>query len=304
MSGYIPDQSGSSDLSANVRTDKPNIYGPYNQTFPAGRLEVRNPANTFGQLLQASASITASRTITFPASDADDVLVSRASADTLLTKTFGDFVVFLEVAAPSSPAADTVRLYAKDKAGTTELFYKNSAGTERDLSSGGGGGGGASAMDDLSDVTLSSVADGEILVYDGGSSQWVNSATLPVHDLLSADHGDTTADTVVRGDIVTGQGGSPTWTRLAIGASGEYVRSDGTDVAWAVIDTGDLPADVIKNSQNNDFGAHHFDMESIAAPADPSADEGRFYVKQIDGDNDGFFVKLKKATAFVEVQIA
>ena len=71
-----------------------------------------------------------------------------------------------------------------------------------------------------------------------------------------------------------------------------------------MIATGDLPADVIKNSQDNDFGAHHFDMESIAAPADPSADEGRFYVKQIDADNDGFFVKLKKATAFVEVQIA
>jgi hypothetical protein len=44
------------------------------------------------------------------------------------------YAVLEEIAAPSSPAADTVRLYAKDKGGITELFYKASDGTERDLS--------------------------------------------------------------------------------------------------------------------------------------------------------------------------
>lgn len=33
-----------------------------------------------------------------------------------------------------TPTSDHLHLYAKDKSGTTELFYKNSAGTERDLS--------------------------------------------------------------------------------------------------------------------------------------------------------------------------
>jgi hypothetical protein len=46
-----------------------------------------------------------------------------------------------EIAAPSTPAANKARLYAKDKAGTTELFYKNDAGTERDLSASGASGG-------------------------------------------------------------------------------------------------------------------------------------------------------------------
>ena len=35
---------------------------------------------------------------------------------------------------------------------------------------------------DLADVTLTSVADGEVLLYDGATSQWVNSANIPSID--------------------------------------------------------------------------------------------------------------------------
>ena len=44
------------------------------------------------------------------------------------------YSVYDEIAAPAAPDANTLRLYAKDKSTVTELFYKNSAGTERDLS--------------------------------------------------------------------------------------------------------------------------------------------------------------------------
>lgn len=44
------------------------------------------------------------------------------------------YAVLEEVSAPSAPASDTIRIYAKDKSGVTELFYKNSSGTERDMS--------------------------------------------------------------------------------------------------------------------------------------------------------------------------
>ncbi len=47
------------------------------------------------------------------------------------------YSAYEEIAAPSSPAANTARLYTKDVAGVTEFFYKNSAGTERDLSAPG-----------------------------------------------------------------------------------------------------------------------------------------------------------------------
>jgi microcystin-dependent protein len=61
------------------------------------------------------------------------------------------------------------------------------------------------------------------------------------HAVLSATHSDTTAGTVVRGDLITGQGATPRWVRLALGASGRYLRSDGTDAAWTAIASGDLP---------------------------------------------------------------
>jgi hypothetical protein len=42
-----------------------------------------------------------------------------------------------------------------------------------------------------------------------------------------------------RGDLIIG--GAASWADLAIGASGQYLRSDGTDPSWATISAADLP---------------------------------------------------------------
>jgi hypothetical protein len=55
---------------------------------------------------------------------------------------------------------------------------------------------------------------------------------------------------------------------------------------------------------NNISNTNYQDFDKITAPADPSADHGRVYVKQIDANNDGIFIKIKKGGSFVEVQIA
>ena len=55
--------------------------------------------------------------------------------------------------------------------------------------------------------------------------------------------------TATRGALLTGQGGTPTWQLLAIGASGLYLRSDGTDVAWSGILDVDLPATIVRTSR-------------------------------------------------------
>jgi hypothetical protein len=58
-----------------------------------------------------------------------DVLIGDSGNITL-----PGYVDIAEVAAPSSPSANTARLYAKDDgAGVTKMFYKNSAGTEAPL---------------------------------------------------------------------------------------------------------------------------------------------------------------------------
>ena len=48
----------------------------------------------------------------------------------------------------------------------------------------------------------------------------------------------------------------------------------------------------------------YLDFTRVNAPVSPPTDVGRLYHRQIDTNNDGMFVKLKKAGAIVEVQIA
>lgn len=48
----------------------------------------------------------------------------------------------------------------------------------------------------------------------------------------------------------------------------------------------------------------YIDIGDIAAPGNPSSNTGRLYARTIDTNNDGLFILLKKAGAFVEVQIA
>lgn len=58
-------------------------------------------------------------------------------------------------------------------------------------------------------------------------------------------------------------------------------------------------AEVITNKRVGNY----LDFDRVAAPANPGTDIGRVYHKQIDSNNDGMFVKLKKAGSIVEVRI-
>lgn len=53
-----------------------------------------------------------------------------------------------------------------------KLFYKTANNTISSFNVGGGGGGGASVLDDLTDVTITSLSAGQVLQYNG--SAWVN----------------------------------------------------------------------------------------------------------------------------------
>lgn len=68
---------------------------------------------------------------------------------------------------------------------------------------------------------------------------YLTQASAQTHALLSAAHSDTTTAAVARGALIVGQGASPTWQRYTIGASGRYLRSDGTDALWAVLNMDD-----------------------------------------------------------------
>lgn len=80
---------------------------------------------------------------------------------------------------------------------------------------------------------------GDHIEYDG--TKWVNAVGgVDAHALLSAVHTDVVAQAVTRGSIIYGNA-SPAWDELVIGASGNYLRSDGTDISWSSILATDVP---------------------------------------------------------------
>jgi hypothetical protein len=70
------------------------------------------------------------------------------------------------------------------------------------------------------------------------------------------------------------------------------------DNTWKVAGGDDTPWSVV-----HDFDTYYYDMEIQSKPADPSADNARFYVKEIDSNNDGVFCIIRKNGGFEETQI-
>jgi hypothetical protein len=95
------------------------------------------------------------------------------------------------------------------------------------------------------------------------------------------------------------------------------ISNDGTDTLLYDVPTGDshnfrvndvaeytfsaTEADFNGNSIGN---VNYVDYDRITIPADPATDHGRVYVKTIDANNDGLFMKVKKSGALVEVLVA
>jgi hypothetical protein len=87
--------------------------------------------------------------------------------------------LIVQTSTPASAAGVGI-VYTKTVSGVVELFYIDSAGT------GGGkqittGGKLNMALADLSNVTLTSLADGDVLKYDSASGKWVNSKPYAVY---------------------------------------------------------------------------------------------------------------------------
>lgn len=95
-----------------------------------------------------------------------------------------------EAAAPATPPSAQTVIYTKADG---RIYWKDDAGTEysvaslADLS-------GITDLDSLTDVTITSPADGEVLTFDSGSGEWVNAAATggggtaddPIADVFGA----------------------------------------------------------------------------------------------------------------------
>ena len=125
----------------------------------------------------------------------------------------------------------------------------------------------------------------------GGVTSVGNAATVVTNANLTGDVTSSGNATTIAVDAVDIAMLSATGT-----ASGTtFLCGDNT---WKVAGGDDTPWTVV-----HDFDTYYYDMQVQTKPADPSADNGRFYVKEVDTDNDGVFCIIRKNGAFEETQI-
>ena len=71
---------------------------------------------------------------------------------------------------------------------------------------------------------------GDNLYWNGAQVAGSGSATAP-HTILGTTHSDAATDSVTRGSVIIGNS-TPAWDELVVGTAGQFLRTDGTDVAW------------------------------------------------------------------------
>ena len=117
---------------------------------------------------------------------------------------------------------------------------------------------------------------------------------------IADEYGGTGQATYAQGDILYASA-TNTLTKLAKGSTGEILTMTATIPEWAAASgSADTPWDVVHN-----FEGFYYDMKVQTKPANPSADYARFYIKQIDSNNDGLFCIMRKnGSDTIEVQLA
>lgn len=86
------------------------------------------------------------------------------------TNYFSSYLDIKAISVPSSPGSGIGRLFHSNVDG--KLYFKKSNGTVVDLESGGGVG--ATTYADLTDVNLTSLANGDIPIYNSSTTDWEN----------------------------------------------------------------------------------------------------------------------------------
>jgi hypothetical protein len=103
--------------------------------------------------------------------------ISEVTADAGTTvegvKALDSFLELTEIAKPGNPAANKLRLYVKDKAGVSTLYYLKDDGTEVEVGAGGGGGANV-ALDNLAGVAINTslISDADSTDDLGSSSKY------------------------------------------------------------------------------------------------------------------------------------
>lgn len=199
--GVISDETGTGALAfANTPTLVTPVLGVATATS-INKVALTAPATASTLTIADGKTLTASNTVTFTATDGSTLAIGTGG--TLGTAAYTASTAY--VPSIADPNADRV-LFWDDSAGAYAYLTMGTnltiTGTTLDAA-----GGGASALDDLSDVTITSVARGNLLIRD--ATDWKNVAVGTAGYILKSDGTDAAwGNTFARGTITT----SDPWT--------------------------------------------------------------------------------------------
>lgn len=83
-----------------------------------------------------------------------------------------------------------------------------------------------------SNVTVTTIGDKTVVTITSGGGS--------AHNILSATHSDSIASVIARGGLMVGDS-TPLWAQLVLGATGTYLRSNGSDLLYSALLLADLP---------------------------------------------------------------
>ena len=111
-----------------------------------------------------------------------------------------------------------------------QIRYKDSSGTYRNVQTGlaaaiAGGGGGSSTLAGLTDTSITTPSDGQVLTYDSTAEKWENAA-IPAQTIDGLS--DTTITTPSDGQVLTYDSTAEKWENAAIPAQSINGLSDTT----------------------------------------------------------------------------
>jgi len=131
------------------------------------------------------------------------------------------------------------------------------------------------------------------LIVNGATST-INSTTITVDDKnIELASTASPSDALADGGGITIKGTTDK-TIIYTNATGDFDISENVDIA---------SGKKFKINGNDVFSP--IDLDRVgSAPADPSANKCLVYVKSLDANNDGIFIKIKKAGQYNEVQVA
>ena len=303
---------GSSPVGSNEWNEAPDPQGMLGFT----------PATSTITIASGVATVTDTITVVAAESSTSDTLDKLAITNTSqydLIYLFADTGDTITLTNTSSPSADGQIRTVSDSNETlsstvpTILIRKGNYWY-------GYGGGVVNAVSDIGDVTISSIASGEILKWNG--SAWINQ-TLAESGIAAASHTQaastiTDFDTEVANNTAVAANTAKVTNATH---SGEVTGSGALTVADNIVDEANLK---VSNTPTNGYflqaqsgntggltwasaggGAHTTQDWTVqsSAPSNPSSGTGVMYVKTIDSNNEGLFIKMKKNGSIVEVQV-